>query len=273
MSNLYQAVAGIGRLEQLAYKKTALHSAHPAVKLILTIIYVALTASFPRYSVSGLLPLGLYPVVCMSIADIPWRMLFSRVGLALPFALLGGISNLIFDRAVWMQLGGLTLTFGMLSFASILIKTLLCVSAVLLLAATTPMAEISYVLLRWRVPPIFVLQMTMTYRYLMVLLEETRELYTAYMLRSSQEKGIRIEHMGTFLGQLLLRSIKRGRRIYEAMKCRGFCGTFALKPKRNVTGGELAVLIAVAAGLLLMRIVNVSLFWGRAFEWIWRSLT
>ena len=40
------------------------------------------------------------------------------------------------------------------------------------------------------------------------------------------QKGIHISVWGSFLGQLLLRSMDRAQALYESMELRGFCGEF-----------------------------------------------
>jgi cobalt/nickel transport system permease protein len=47
-------------------------------------------------------------------------------------------------------------------------------------------------------------------------------MYIAYSLRNAGGKGIKMRDMGSFAGQLLLRSFDRSDRIYNAMKCRGY---------------------------------------------------
>lgn len=262
MPNLRTAAASINKLDELAGNKTVIHQLHPNVKLLTTLVYLVAVISFDRYAVGPLLPYLIYIAVMMSLAEIPYKLLFSRAAIALPFSLFAGISNIIFDRTGAFLFYGFTVTYGMISFVSIMLKTLLCVSAVLILIATTSMTELSYQLNRMKIPSILVMQLTMTFRYISVLLEEAGIMYTAYMLRSPNEKGIKMKDMGVFAGQLLIRSIDRAERIYFAMKCRGFSGVYHFSSAKKAAVKDYAAAVLICAILVLVRIFNISTLLG-----------
>ena len=90
------------------------------------------------------------------------------------------------------------------------------------------------------------MQMAMTYRYLSVLLEEAGQMALAYRLRSNGERSIRMRDMGSFLGQLLLRSFDRAERVYTAMTCRGFSGRY--REHKRPMGLKDWLLLAAACG-------------------------
>jgi cobalt/nickel transport system permease protein len=69
--------------------------------------------------------------------------------------------------------------------------------------------------------------------------------------------------MGSFLGQLLLRSVDRAERVYRAMKCRGFSGVYHADAPRALRPADIAFLLAVPAALACLRFFNLSLFIGR----------
>ncbi len=229
MANFAGTSADLRSLELLAQGDSQVHRLHPLAKIASTVCFIAAVVSFGRYEIGALAPYFFYPAVLTPLAGTPWRLLTWRTLPALPFALFGALGNLVFDRAPMLLVGGVAVTGGMLSSASILLKTVLAVSAVLLLVATTPMDALARQLVRIKIPSPLVLQFAMTYRYLSVLVDEASTMYAAYALRSAGKKGIRMGDMGSFLGSLLLRSIERGRRVYEAMKCRGFEGAHALE--------------------------------------------
>jgi cobalt/nickel transport system permease protein len=243
------------------------HRLHPLAKILATFVYVLAVISFPSQNVSGLVPLCFYPVVMMALSGTPPGPLLSRFLLALPFGVMGGLSNLILLQESAFVLGAFTVTTGMVSAFSILLKTFLTVMAVLVLAASTPFTETAAALSAAGMPRILSLQFIMTWRYLSVLLGEAFCINTAYMLRSPDSRGIKMKDMGSFLGQLLLRSIDRAERVYEAMKCRGFDGSFGasgrgqkrLSPMR---AADLLFIFAVVIFSLGLRLFNAGLFAG-----------
>lgn len=137
--------------------------------------------------------------------------------------------------------------------------------AVLILIATTPMDRLAHQLIRIKIPKIFVMQIMLTYRYLGLLIAEAGSMMTAYHLRSSRQKGIRIEHAGTFMGQLLLRSFDRAEKVYVAMKLRGFNGEYHFALSEKMRFGDYIYGLALCAVFLLMRWFNFSVIIGDFF--------
>jgi cobalt/nickel transport system permease protein len=137
--------------------------------------------------------------------------------------------------------------------------------AVLLLVSLTPFAQITNSLRRLRIPSLFIVMFEMTYRYIGVLFEETYSMYTAYSLRSPNLKGIAMKNMGSFTGQLLLRSFDRADRVYNAMKCRGYAlHTF---PQDGVKLKYQDIIFCLVTCLLCIafRIINVNALFAEIF--------
>jgi cobalt/nickel transport system permease protein len=262
MAGLFGAAAGIDRLEQLAMADSPVHRLHPMAKLITAFAYIAAVVSFPSRDVSGLVPFLLFPVILMSLSGTPYKPLLGRLLIALPFSLMGGISNLIFVRDTAFYVGSFAVSGGMVSFVSIMLKTLLTVLFVLVLIATTPFEELSRQLTRLRIPEIICLQLVMTYRYLSLLLGEAASMFTAYTLRAGGGKGIRMKDMGSFLGQLILRSADRADRVYQAMKCRGFEGVYRGKTRGGFRSADWIYTVTLPLAMLVLRLFNLSLFFG-----------
>ncbi|MDR1812973.1 MAG: cobalt ECF transporter T component CbiQ, partial [Candidatus Fibromonas sp.] len=194
-----------------------------------------------RYALWQLIPFVFYPTLLMMLSGTPYSMLFKRFMVALPFCLFAGISNMIFDGNI-------------VSFFTIILRTYLCVMAVLLLVSVTPFSEIANSMRRLRVPGIFVTIFEMTYRYISVLLEEAYSMYIAYSLRSINRKGIRMRDMGSFAGQLLLRSFDRAERVYSAMKCRGYALHAMPQSRQPVILRDLVFFISVCIFCIIFHI-------------------
>lgn len=209
-------------LEQLSSGHTWVHKLHPTIKLLTTAVFVIVSVSFNRYSFGRLIPYIFYPTLLMAFSETPYAMLLKRFFAALPFCLFAGAGNIIFDRAAVLEIGGVTISYGVVSLLTILFKAYLCVMAILLLVSVTPFAEITASMRRLKIPAVFVTLLEMTYRYTSVLFEEAYSMYVAYSLRGGGVKGIAIQNMGSFVGQLLLRSFDRAERVYNAMQCRGY---------------------------------------------------
>jgi cobalt/nickel transport system permease protein len=108
------------------------------------------------------------------------------------------------------------------------------------------------------VPGIFITILEMTYRYIGVLLEETWSMSTAYTLRHTQKKGIEMRHMGSFVGQLILKSLDRAERVYSAMKCRGYSQNIRLHFQNKFRLGDGIFLVVSTVLAVLLRIVSIE---------------
>ncbi len=87
------------------------------------------------------------------------------------------------------------------------------------------------------------------------MMEEVSVMTLAYKLRAPDQKGIHISAWGSFIGQLLLRSMDRAEELYIAMKMRGFNGEFIYSEKIKYKYSDLLVCILVISMCILFRLV------------------
>ncbi|MDR1948971.1 MAG: cobalt ECF transporter T component CbiQ [Spirochaetaceae bacterium] len=262
MPDMRDKVYQIYRLEQLSSGNTLVHRLHPGAKIIAALVFMVTVISFDRYSLGRLLPLLFYPSVLIALGEIPPGLLFRRCALALPFCLFAGLTNTIIEREIAFSLGPLPVSFGFLSLVVLVFRTLLCVSAVLILVASTPFVRLSDQLRSFRLPGSFVLLLEISYRYIGVLLGEGYAMYTAYMLRGGAKRGVELTDMGSFIGSLFLRSADRAERVYGAMCCRGY-GSGNSRPAAGPLGrGDWLYLALVGLLCLLCRLVDVPALIG-----------
>ena len=222
MDRLHRAIKSVHRLDDLAARHTPLTRLHPLAKLAGVLVYLIVTLSFPKYALTGLLGMGLYPIVLYELDDLSlWDTLRQARGILLLLAAVG-VFNLFFDRAPVLALGPFVLSGGWVSLATLLLKGAFSFLAVYLLIATTGMERLCAALLQLHVPQVLVTTILLTYRYIVLLLQEGNRISTAYALRAPGQKGIHFRAWGSLLGQLLLRSIDRAQLVYESMQLRGY---------------------------------------------------
>jgi len=262
MSVTKSAPYDIGHLDDLAARDTAINHLHPQVKLLTTLAFLVVVASFSKYDLTGLLPLVLYPIVLVNLGDLPSGRLLVRLVLAAPFVLFIGAFNPLLDRTVLMRIGPVPVTGGWVSLVIILVKFTLSVLAALILLATSGFHAICAALARMRLPRVFVLQLLFTYRYLHVLIEEAGRMIRAHALRSPRGKGVQPGAWGSLGGQLLLRTLDRAQRIHQAMLCRGFDGEIRLARTYELRGRDVAYLLGWCFFFLFVRLVNIPQWLG-----------
>ena len=264
MADIRGKVNTLYSLEQLAAGDTVIHRVRPLPKLLVTLVYLVCVLSLDRRAPARLSPFRFYPATVMALADVPVGMLLRRSLVALPFCLFAGIGNLLLDRAPLFHFGALAVSGGMVSLLTLLVRTLLCTGAVLLLVAVTPFAKLTETLRNLHIPELLVTLLEMVYRYIGVLVEEAADMVTAFRLRSGGARWPRVREFGPFVGQLLLRSADRAERVYHAMQCRGFHNS-ARQHRRNGAawnGGDWCFLLLGAGSSILFRLIDVTALLG-----------
>lgn len=262
MAGIETALLSIGSLNELALQKSAIHTLDPRAKLITTLIFIITVVSFNKYDLSSLLPLVMYPVVLISVGNIPVGQIGRKLVLAAPFAVAVGIFNPFFDRTIITQLGPIGITGGWISFISLLLRFVLTVSAALILIATTGFEAMCLALDRLKVPRVFVTQLLFMYRYLFVLIAEALRVVRAYRLRAPQSSRIDFKVFGTLAGQLLLRTISRAQRIHLAMLSRGFDGHMHLARTMDAGKKDIVFILAWSSFFIMARVFNIPQFLG-----------
>ncbi|MEW6068952.1 MAG: cobalt ECF transporter T component CbiQ [Nitrospirota bacterium] len=224
----------IGYLDSLSYKDTFVHRLDPRVKILVSFIFILFVVSVPKYEISALIPFFVYPVFILTAGGIPLRAIAKKVLFISPFAIFVGIFNPLIDKEAITTLFGIPVSGGWISFFSILIKFMLTVSTAIILIAVTSFPGICEALERMKFPRLFVVQLLFLYRYLFVLLEETLRMIRAREARSFGNKGKEIKAFSRLLSVLLLRSVERAERIYQAMLSRGFRGEIRISDRHSI---------------------------------------
>jgi cobalt/nickel transport system permease protein len=264
MGKIESALLNIGYLETLSYQQTPLHRLDPRAKLLTTLAFIIAVVSYGKYEITGLLPFFLYPVVLVAVGNLPPLYLARKILLAAPFAFFIGIFNPLLDRTILVHLGPIGISGGWVSFASIMLRFLLTVSAALILIAATGLNGVCLALEKIGVPRIFVVQLLFLYRYIFVLTEEALRLVRARSLRSFQGRGLGFKVFSSMIGQLLLRTLDRAGRIHLAMLSRGFDGIIRPTRPLKIHGRDAAFFLGWSALFGLMRWYNIPYLLGNA---------
>ena len=183
---------------------SSVHRLPAALKLGAALALVLVTVLLPRTQIVGLLAVAAVLILIAAASRLPAWFLLKRMLLLEPLVL--GVAVLML-----FQPGG-----GRV-FAAVLLKTNLCLLAMVLLSNTTPFTEML------RVPWMFVTTLTLMHRYLFVLADEAERMRRARACRTFT-RGRRFEWnvLATVLGQLFIRASERAERIYDAMCARGW---------------------------------------------------
>ena len=254
-------------LDRYIPRQSPAHRADARLKIILAIAAILGIALLPvgAFAAYGLVWLAL--IVASTLAHLGPLRLVRGSWVVLPFVLVA--VPLLFTRPgevlLTFELGPLSLNItdtGLIDMFSIMAKSWLSVQAALLLAYTTPFADLVDALRALRLPAIIVSIISFMYRYLAVLTDEAGRMSRARAARSAAAPqgrsggsfGWRARVTGAMVGSLFIRSYERSERIYAAMLARGFRGTFhtAQLPRPDQRGLIwFGLALAVMAGFVI----------------------
>lgn len=262
MSELGNAIYEIHHMDTIASRNQWVNRIHPLVKFFLTVFYIAVVASFPKYDIIGLTGMVVYPLAVFILAEASFLDSLKRLRVVLPLVCFVGVLNPLFDKGT-VNLGGMMVNAGIISMITLILKGMFCVFASYLLIATTTVEKLCYAFRLIHVPKLLVTQILLTYRYITVLLEEANRMTQAYALRAPNQKGIHFRVWGSLTGQLLLRSMDRAGIVYESMVLRGYEGEFRyVGEKMRLRWQDVLYLLIWGSILVLFRKVPVILMVG-----------
>ena len=204
------------------------HRLDPRGKIVVAALFAVLMAVAKTFAVA-LIGLAL-ALVLLALARLPLKKVLVRLlvvnsfifflWLVLPFTYPG--------EAVW-HWGALTATRQGLAYAGLItVKSNAIIIALIALIATAPIVTLGQALRRLRLPDKLCHLLLFTYRYIYVFEQEYRRLVLAMKIRGFRPRtDLHTYRSYAYLAAMLLvRSFDRAERVFAAMRCRGFQGTF-----------------------------------------------
>jgi cobalt/nickel transport system permease protein len=255
-----------GTFDRYLERQSAVHRLDPRVKVILTLAFIVSVALLPDGAwASYLVAFSLLMGLTLAAALSPW-LVIKRSLVGLPF-LLAAVTVLftIPGRVVWVGPFGLELTdAGMVRFGSIVSRSLISLAAAVLLTATTRFPDLLHALRHLKVPAVLVSIIAFMYRYLFVLAEEAARLLRARAARSGRLPGRRgggtltwrASVTGHMAGQLLVRSLDRSDRVYNAMLARGYRVEMLTLTPHAMRSVDWVVLVIGLASVLALQLAG-----------------
>ncbi len=250
------------RLDLLAMGDSAVHRVDARAKVLTTLVFIVCVVSFGRYELAAMLPFCLYPVALLAYGNLPAGYIARKTAVVIPFAVLVGLFNPLFDRQVLLQLGPLDIWGGWVSCASIVVRALLTACAAIVLVAVTGFPAICAALERLGMPRVFAVQLLFLHRYIFVLADEAVRVVRARQLRAGGRKRPGINQFGPMVGHLLLRTWERAERVHMAMLARGFTGEMHSRRRGSFGGRECLFLLGWSLLFIALRLTNLPRLLG-----------
>lgn len=235
-----------------------MHDLTPQSKVISAFTFVLVVVATPIERYWAYLGFFLLLLALVRLARLPYRTVFIRSLVEIPFILFALLMP-FFGAGAQVQLFGITMyEAGLWAGASIVAKGTLGVLTAVILSATTSARDLLSGLERLRVPAPLVNIATFMFRYLNVINDELGRMRIARESRGFDARGIRSWRvLAQTVGALFIRSYERGERVYLAMLSRGYNGSM---PKlsddvesrwlRALLLPIVALIISIGAGVL-----------------------
>ncbi len=202
----------------------------PRVKIFLAFWFAIIIALTYRFSILALA--GGFCALLLGLSGLHLNELFKRLGLVNLFLILV-VLTLPFTTPgeELFRLGPIPASKEGTIFALLVfLKSNLIILASLCLLSTSSIFSLAHALHHLKVPAKLVQLLFFTFRYLHVIQREFQRLFEAASLRGFTPRTDLFTYRTTayLVGNLLVRSYDRSQRVYEAMLCRGFSGTFPI---------------------------------------------
>ena len=245
-------------IEAYCDRQTPVHRIDPRVKVVLVVLFSGVVAGLDRFgALAGALLMGAAWVAAVRIplADllrrlVPVNLFVLFVCLFLPFTVPG---EPLFN--LWGLVGSRA---GLSQGLQIALKSNALMLLLLAVVASTPVFTLGHAMLALGFPSKLVHLLLFTYRYIHVMYREYGRLTTAMRIRGFRPRT----DMHTYrtyaylVGMILVRSADRARRVYDAMRCRGFRGNFYSLSRFTIHGSDVAILLATVGMLFLLGVWN-----------------
>jgi cobalt/nickel transport system permease protein len=225
-------------IEKTAYRNSFVHQLDARVKILGMFAVIIALVAVP-YS-SSVLTIGIlflvFLAVLWALAGLPWQVYAKRLIMVLPFGFFLIFFQIFFTNRYYPVFHvTATLPFGVhiyaesVEFATILlVKFVVCVSAIILLSSTTKLHDMLEGAGRMGLPPEFTLTFGMMIRYLFVFGYIFRKINESLVTRCfdpfdpSLPYRYRVKQIGYTVGTIFIRSYEQGERVYTSMLCRGY---------------------------------------------------
>jgi cobalt/nickel transport system permease protein len=222
--------------EELARQPGWLQAVDPRAKVVMFVIAVIAASASTSLGVLVALYAGI--VVAAWSSRLPFDFFVRRVWLGIPlFAGIVVLPSLFFSSGP-----------GVWGAAVFVVRVGVSVSLAVLLVLTTPWADVLKSLYAFKVPRVFVLVLSMTYRYIFLFLHTLNGMFEARKSRVVARLGGGEDRrwIARSMGALMSRSFKMSNDVYAAMLARGFTGELQTYTTYHMRFGDWAAVVLTA---------------------------
>jgi cobalt/nickel transport system permease protein len=203
-----------------------LHRTKPECKVLATLLFVLAVVATPREAMWAYAVYALLLAVAARAGRVPTPFVARRLVVEIPFLLFAALLPFT-AGGERIDVAGVSVAIeGLWGAWNILAKATLGAAATVVLAATTPAADMLRGLERLRVPRVVTAIAGFMIRYADVMTGEMRRMRIARESRGHTPRWLGdLRAIARSIGALFIRGYERGERVYLAMLSRGFDGS------------------------------------------------
>ena len=248
--------------EKFSNLNSPIHQVNPLIKFVVVFSFIILNLMFVHIISYFLLMIPIFSIIIISRVSLK-QFFFRTLFFITLFAVVIAIPLLFITPgqiiALW-KLGSLNIIItleGVIVASSFILRIWVSLMAIMTLIFTTPFANLIHAMKYMRIPRIFLLLYSLTYRYIFLFIDELLRMLRAKEARSFRRLGFRMRFkiLGQVFGTLLVRSINKSERVYRAMLARGYTGDLVTKEyKTNYFYTSLFLLFSISAIIVILLI-------------------
>ncbi len=246
--------------EPFAIGNSCVHNLDPRFRIIIAMLFTFTIALSKGFSV--LIASLCVSILLVCLARLHARDVFKRLSVVLGFLLLIWLFlPITYEGEMLYKIGPLVITEpGVILCAQISIKSTAIFLTFMALIATMSIATLGRSMIYLYIPGKLVYLMLMTYRYIFVIEQEYKRLFTAIKIRGFRSKT-NLHSYKTYaylIGMLFVRASTRAERVHQAMLCRGFRGRFYSLDNYTSSGQNWFFVIFMIAIILCLIFTEIN---------------
>ena len=236
------------------------------IKFLFSLFFIFFVVFTPPSYFIKFLFYFIFILIIVITSNIPLLYILKRSLVIIPFVLLIGIfipflKNGEIAGSYNFRLFKVTVTYeGLVIFWNIFIKAFLSALALIILSATTQFNSLLEGLKKLRIPFIFIMILSLMYRYLFIIQEKLILIDRARKLRSFKGKKRSIflsqtRVLGNIIATLFIKSYNQGEQIYTSMCLRGFTGNTKTLDRLKIRGYDILFLSLSLVCMVVIRFI------------------
>ena len=261
-------IEGVRDLESVSIGDSVIHRLEGRVKLI-SVLAVIIFCVFSNQLIVPTI-LEIYLLILMYLGDLNFKQSFKRVALLLPF---GGFiivfqpfihpGNIIWTSPIsWIHITDAGLNWAIL----LMVRLILCLTAIVLLSSTSPMQEIVQSFRKLGFPKDFAMILSIMVRFLFIFVDELDAIRKAQKSRNFNihNKNLsykwRLRQVGYTVAMMFLKAYEKGEKVYLSMASRCFSDKSELYNSKTSLDKNEYIYIGTTIAIIILLETIVLLF-------------